>query len=388
MRTCFGLTVISMLLSCGSDPTPAPPAAPPDQCRIAVVNSNYGSTSNSLLRSDGTLCVDNIVNSGSVAPKLVNALSGDVVLPTSNHPDGWITPIDRQLSVLTFIDPTDYHVIRQMTVADDKWVNPHDIAFVSRTKAYVSRAEVNDLLVIDPSTGARGETIDLQHLAQPGLQARPSKMALAADRLYACLIHIDAPDFTTGGVGRVATVATADGQVTGQVDFPTFQNCANPALTPDQQGLWVTFTGVFEDENQLDRSGVAYVSTDSSNDIVWSATAGSLTGRPIGRNTAVIDECRLVYVALGSLTPTEVSDRLFVVNRCDGTNTDLGPVGGPYNLSAVIFEAAENRLLVANADPKEPRIQRFELSIALHELPASEPNPSVGLEPREMEWFR
>ena len=53
------------------------------ECVVASVHSDYVSTSVSLLRADGTLCVDRFLDSGSAGLDVVAALSGDVTLPSN-----------------------------------------------------------------------------------------------------------------------------------------------------------------------------------------------------------------------------------------------------------------------------------------------------------------
>src|SRR5262245_28281675 len=51
------------------------------------------------------------------------------------------------------IDPAQgYATVRQFSTGNG--TNPQDICFVSPTKAYVTRYEVSDLLIVNPSTGA------------------------------------------------------------------------------------------------------------------------------------------------------------------------------------------------------------------------------------------
>src|SRR5262245_44863602 len=51
------------------------------------------------------------------------------------------------------IDPAQgYATVRQFSTGNG--TNPQDICFVSPTKAYITRYEVTDLLIVNPSTGA------------------------------------------------------------------------------------------------------------------------------------------------------------------------------------------------------------------------------------------
>ena len=77
-------------------------------------------------------------------------------------------------------------------------LNPQDIAFVSATKAYVSRLKSAQLLVINPTTLAITGEVDLSALVKPGdLDGVPdlSRMLVHNGLLYIVLQHLD---FTTG----------------------------------------------------------------------------------------------------------------------------------------------------------------------------------------------
>ena len=61
------------------------------------------------------------------------------------------------------IDPATYTTVRQFSTGNGS--NPQDIVFISPTKAYVSRYELGDLLIVNPSTGASLGVISLAAFA-------------------------------------------------------------------------------------------------------------------------------------------------------------------------------------------------------------------------------
>ncbi|HEX7507282.1 MAG TPA: hypothetical protein VF550_10960, partial [Polyangia bacterium] len=61
---------------------------------IVVVNSDYSSTSVSILDRDGNLLKDGCLSTGTGTPGLALALSGDVVLPTQVPLGGPVAIID------------------------------------------------------------------------------------------------------------------------------------------------------------------------------------------------------------------------------------------------------------------------------------------------------
>ncbi len=374
------LALIVVMAGCAVEP-PAP-ASSASGCAIAVVNSDYSTSSVSLLAADGTLCADNVIHSGSVAPKLVNALSGDVTLPTSRHPDGTIILLDRFYAVLTALDPTTLAVARQVKLPDGS--NPHDVAYVGGT-AYVSLADANELLGLDSKTFAPAGSIDLQPLADPGFEARPSKMTVIQGRLAVCLVHMETTSFANAGPGVIALVEPSAAAPARLADFGDFQNCA--ALDgADEVGAFVAFTGVFEggEAQQIAHSGLAYVDLVTET-VAWSRGAQELFGRPIGRNIAAVDSCRVLVLALGNLTSDPPnSDKLYRVDRCTDEVVEVA-AGGAYELGAVLV--SENVILLADANPAVPLLRRTALDTLLPMEPVMV-NPAVGLPPREAEWFQ
>lgn len=61
------------------------------------------------------------------------------------------------------VDGATLNTVRQFSTGNGS--NPQDICFLSPTKAYVSRYERSDLLIVNPATGATGPTISLAALA-------------------------------------------------------------------------------------------------------------------------------------------------------------------------------------------------------------------------------
>lgn len=187
--TAAALCAAALSAGCDGDAGPAFEAHVDASCVVASVNTDYVSTSVSLLRADGSLCAPAVITSGSRPPGVTTALSGDVVLPTEPHPDGLLVLIDRYpAAVLTFVDPESGEVVRQIGVGTGYPSNPHDALFLAPDRAWVTRYDANptptpapedlddggDVLVIDPSTGALRDRIDLGPWASPGMSRAPT----------------------------------------------------------------------------------------------------------------------------------------------------------------------------------------------------------------------
>lgn len=88
------------------------------------------------------------------------------------------------------IDPDQgFATIRQFSVGPGS--NPQDIAFVSPTRAYVSRYEEASLYEVDPTTGAVSDVIDLSALADADGIPEMAQMAISGDRLFVAVQRLD-----------------------------------------------------------------------------------------------------------------------------------------------------------------------------------------------------
>jgi hypothetical protein len=119
---------------------------------------------------------DTIVRYSSATNRLyvVNRFGSDsiqVIDPTQ----GYITPLGAELSV-------------------ENGSNPQDVALISPTKAYVSRAARSELLIIDPSSMSITGGIDVANLIKPtdlDNAPEPFRMLVHGDTVYLILQHLD-----------------------------------------------------------------------------------------------------------------------------------------------------------------------------------------------------
>ncbi len=80
------------------------------------------------------------------------------------------------------VNPAGWSVLREFSVGSGS--NPQDIAVISATRAYVSRYESNDLLEVNPSTGAALGTISLAAFADGDGLCEMHRMILVGNRLF------------------------------------------------------------------------------------------------------------------------------------------------------------------------------------------------------------
>lgn len=105
------------------------------------------------------------------------------------------------------VNPATYANVLQFSVGNGS--NPHDIAFVSGTKAYVTRYESADLWIVNPQTGAHTGTISLAAFADGDGIPEMDRLARVGDLLFVSIERIDRPGgYTPAGPGLVAVIDT------------------------------------------------------------------------------------------------------------------------------------------------------------------------------------
>ncbi|MDA3900619.1 MAG: hypothetical protein PF637_08875 [Spirochaetes bacterium] len=90
------------------------------------------------------------------------------------------------------LDPEkNYETVQEFSTGTSS--NPHDIAFLNETKAYVSRYAKSSLLIINPATGETRSTIDLSSYSAEGMTVpHMSSLFIHENRLFVALQRLDA----------------------------------------------------------------------------------------------------------------------------------------------------------------------------------------------------
>lgn len=154
------------------------------------------------------------------------------------------------------LDPADNFRTR-LQCSTGNGTNPHDIAVVSRRKAYVSLFEKAELLIVNPSAQSDCRDfiigrIDLSSLADADGVPDMDLMALAGDRLYVALQRLDINTILRlpATNGALAVIDTRTDTLLGGIEL----SGENPygstkGLTVHDGALWIAQAGRF---NQFD----------------------------------------------------------------------------------------------------------------------------------------
>jgi len=132
----------------------------------------------------------------SAATLATRAQACDVSSPASDASLRWY---DGRLYVVNrfggdnvqVVHPSTYATTLQFSVGNGS--NPHDIAFASASKAYVTRYESADLWIVNPQTGAHTGTISLAAYADADGKPEMDRLVMVGPLLFVSIQRIDRP---------------------------------------------------------------------------------------------------------------------------------------------------------------------------------------------------
>ena len=400
--------LIALLTLACTEPTSCPPAdlAPIDgEPAYAFVASDYASSVIGVLDADGNLLRDAWIDSGTVPPQLVPAVSGDTVLGSRPLAPCVVTVIDRDADVLTFLDACAQDVvIGQLDVGPTFYANPQDALAIDETRALVSRSQPNfrpdveelergnDLLVVDWREGrvlSRVDLSPLDHVGDERMYARPERMVLLerddARVVVAGLARLTS-DFMRAGPGAVGVVDLATLEPRA-LAVEGLTNCREVDAVPGAPERAIVTCNGPSFGRALDRqagAGVAALELEASGEVRVSAIwrASDHPDGPVFNTWSVpLSADRVVTVAMGDVG-TSLFDRAGVL-ALGGEAGSLMEAMDAFVLGDGAFDPSGGILLLPDAG--EGTLRRFEISdTGAHELEPVDLSACRGLRPREL----
>ena len=368
---------------------------------IVVVNSDYHSSSVSVLDHDGNLLLDGCLNSGTGNPGLAMTLSGDVVLPTQIPQGGPVAVIDRLNAAITWLDPATCAPLRQLAVGTGFASNPHDVVTLSATKAYVTRAdengkpsaapgdfdEGNDVLIIDPSQAKILGRIDLKPYAPAGttLLPRADRALMAGGMVY---VSLNITDYASYGAGRLVMIDPASDTVVGTIDLPTVKNCGAMAYVASANRLFVACNGAYGDPAGQ-AAGSAIVAIDLAGSPNTQFAAATTVGLPFSNIAlAVLDGNTALGVSVGDFSGTP-PDSLWSLSFGGSAPLKIFDSSAGFAIGAVLVDAENHRVLAADGTTTSPAYLRIfdYTSGAFTPAGTIKTNPAQKLPPRALAFY-
>lgn len=220
--------------------------SPPGGGRVFVVTTDYATGSYS------TIDV-----ATQTAAKNIQTIHSDAVVRVRG---GLVYVINRAgQSNITIVDPNaGYAPILQYSANDTAGPdsNPQDIEFLSGSKAYITRYDMNTVLIVNPNSGAKLGTIDLSSMLNPdGAGPEPNdpdgkvEMSGACIRgatLYVTVQRLDRTNFYTPvGKSYVVIINTATDTVTGSIELAYTNPSGDLTYVPTLDRLATVCSGTF-----------------------------------------------------------------------------------------------------------------------------------------------
>jgi hypothetical protein len=385
----------------------APVLVAPAPVGLASLNSDYATTSLSLLKPTGGVLMSPCVRSSSIPNSSSKTISGDAVLPSQPQRGGYLVMVDRIYGVLDFVDTSSCFIARQIAVPGGGKTNPHDIVVTSDHRAYVTRYDAdstasspqqvgNDVIVIDPTNGTFISRISLDGYASSGgnsgpVLARPDRALIAGGMIAVSLNQIDAT-FSTYGDGAVVFIDPATNAVAASVPLPGLYNCEGMDYIASSSTLLVSCGGGYSNPNRPLQSGIAVIDLSASPprlDHVISSIA--FDGRPLDFSwvLSAATPSWPTRAFTGSTDPASMGpDAMFQFDFASGAVVQV-TTAPSFTLGAPAVSGPN--LLVPEALKNAPMIQLFDVSGPITTAPRSVAtfNPDLGnsLPPRQVAWY-
>jgi hypothetical protein len=371
--------------------------APPAPTGLVALNSDFSTTSLSILSTAGALvhadCVDSATGSGG---GLTKTISGNTALPSQPQRGGNIVIVDDGNTALTFVNPSACIVSRQIAVPGVK-TNPHDVVILADDKAYVTRYDQNlaatdetlagnDIAIINPTTGAQTGRIVLDTYASTAtgatILARPDRAIIAGGKVVVSLNEASV-DFKSFGEGKVVVIDPATDQVVSSVALTGLSNCEGLSYVEASKTLLVPCGG-----GPISQSGVAVVDLGTSPPTLTRAIpATAFDGRPLGPFWVLA----LAPTAGGTRAfavthdPNYTDpDALFAFDYVAGTATQFASANS-YNLGQPA--GAPGLLLVPISTPATAQIKLYDVGGAPQATTSFTSDPVTNLPPQVVAWY-
>jgi hypothetical protein len=364
---------------------------------VDIVCSDYKSTNIAIAGIDGTTLSDSFVSSGTVAPGLTLALSGDVDVPLVAPASGRVVLIDRYgTNVLTWMDLTKATVLAQLPVGTGFEANPHDYIEVDSTRAFVSRYGSNptpgqqpfdhggDLLVVDTSKFAITASIAIPE-ENPALQPCPDTMNWLGADVVVTLGRISA-DFMTVGDGRFIGVSPATNAIDWTVTVTGLQTCGRVVVSPSGTRAAIACSSTANAETgefDLSQSDiVVYDATMTPPKEVKRLGVATALGSAVQPQIAFASEDVLLALTYGG--NATAGDTVISVSATTGAVTMLGAATMSYAFGGVVCSPGCGDVCLVG-DAERNALRRWQMSSgALTPLADVTVDPTVGLPPRDI----
>ncbi len=360
---------------------------------LAIASSDFASTTISVCGPDGKVLRAAMLTSGSRAAGVSQALSGDVVLPSTRPKSGRAVLIDRYPnSVITLVDPATGAVTRQIDVSTGFPSNPHDYLETREGRALVTRYERNpkggrvpfdaggDVLAIDTTTGAIAARIELAAADDGAFQPRPDRMLEVDGVVWVLLQRLD-QSFKSAADARVVGVDAATETIGFTIELPGAANCGAAARSPSGKLVAIACSGLLGDRSVEGQRSAVVVLDASVRPPKVVRTIPAPPGVPLLAQIGFTSESTLLGGTYGNLDAAR-TDTIVAIDAGTGAITQLADAGQAFVVGDVRCAPGCGPCLVADARANALRVFSTDSAGRIVEGPAQPVDRITGLPPR------
>jgi hypothetical protein len=372
---------------------------------FVVLETDYASTSVSLLDPSGEVQSPVFIGSASADTGLSTALSGDVVPASGVLAGDEVVLIDRDAAVLSWVNLETTAVRAQLNVGTGFAANPQDYVPLASDKAYVTRFEQNgtagledfdqgsDLLIVDPSEAIVVGRVDLAPVLEgedPSYLPRATRALRAGERV---LVLAQAGNAMFEFLDSRLVVIDAETDAIEQVlVLEGMKSCANLALSPAGDALAIACNGAFGQDPAQGFPDAGIVIVELGDEVVERQrfTAAELGGEQIS-TLDYASATSLLFTSYGRYSAD--ASALVAPDTLRRLDLELGAIDDEplVTTSASAFSLGDVRCapraggcLLADAESEGGVLRRFAIASdgSASELGLVAPNPELGLPPR------
>ncbi|MCP4198989.1 MAG: hypothetical protein GY762_17735 [Proteobacteria bacterium] len=276
-------------------------------------------------------------------------------------------------SYVDVLDAEDgFDIIGEYTV--EAGTNPYDMAVVSDTKAYVSRYDSADLLVVHPTDGTVIDTIDLSAYSDADGSPEAAYMYLLEGKIYLAIQRFDFINFMTGEDSLILVIDAESGEIEEEITLSAKNPSSDIRYNRSMDRLVVVSSGDF---GAMD-GGIELIDPSDNSVSGLVVTEEALGGDVV--DAVVVSETK-GYAIVGVITDWEnfIGETYLVsFNPQTGKKLDDLDVSDAWTYNAIEVNPAGTELWLADVEMSNPGIRIFDVDT---EEEKTEGPIDVGLPP-------
>jgi DNA-binding beta-propeller fold protein YncE len=251
------------------------------------------------------------------------------------------------------LNPNTFEIDEEYSVEPAS--NPQDIAVVSADRAYVSRLELNEILIVEPLTGDEIGTVDLSEYADDDGIAEIAGMQVMDGMVYALVQRIDRDNnWTPAGTSYLVAIDAETGEIEGDFELAGTNPYEAIVYSEVLEKFIISEAGDFSD---LENAGVEFF------DPVEQTLSGFIvTEQELGGNVtkAVAVSETKGYALIGVEGENGNDTHVVIFNPETGKKTGTLIETEGWNYGNIVLTPDQTELWVSDRTTEKPGIRIFD----------------------------